>query len=110
MDPDKPRIVNEAHIVLRCSIKLALTLIAAHGFELWSRDITLAFLQSKDKLKRDAYVRPSKGEDVLERIGAPSGPILKAVKPQYGLAESPGYWWQTFGDWHISDLQMKTTA
>ena len=32
-----------------------------------------------------------KGEDILQHIGAPPGSILKEAKPQYGLAESPGY-------------------
>ncbi len=110
IDPDKPRIVNEAPTVMRSSVRLAITLIASHNFQLWSRDITLAFLKSKDELQRDIYVRMPKGENLLEHIGAPPGSILKAVKPQYGLAESPGYWWQTFRHWHVSDLNMSASA
>ena len=49
-------------------------------------------VESTDPLKRDVCVMPSKGELVLQDIGAPPVSILKAVKPQYGLAESPGYW------------------
>jgi len=90
IDPEKPRVVNEAPTVLKSSIRLTLSLIAAYDFTIWSRDITLAFLQSKDALKRTVYVRPPKGENVLAHIGAPPGSILKAIKPQYGLAESPG--------------------
>ena len=55
-------------------------------------------------------MRPPKGEDVLERIDGPPESILKAVKLQYSLAESPSFWWQTFRDWHISDLEMEATA
>ncbi len=109
-DPDKPRVVNEAPTVLKSSVRLMITLIASHNFPLWSRDITLAFLQSKEKLKRDVYVRPPRKENVLTQIGAPPGSILKAIKPQYGLAESPGYWWQTFRDWHLYDLDMKSSS
>ena len=65
---------------------------------LWSRDITLALLQSKGKLKRNVYVRPPKGENILEQIRAPHGSVLKALKPQYRLAESPGYCWQKLRD------------
>lgn len=43
-------------------------------------------------------MRPPKGENVLEKIGARKGSILNAIKPQYSLAKSPGYWWQTFRD------------
>ena len=109
LDPDKPRVVSEAPIVLKSSIRLLLTIISSYRFPVWSRDITLAFFQSKEILKRDVYVRPPEGENVLQQIGAPAGSILKAVKPQYGLAESPGYWRQTFRDWHITDLQMHPT-
>ena len=60
-------------------------------------------VESKDPLKRDVCVMPSKGELILQDIRAPVS-ILKAVKHQYGLAESPGYWELKFRDWHISDL------
>ena len=110
LDPEKPRVVNEAPAVLKSSIRLLLALISSCEFPLWSRDITLAFLQSKDKLKRNVYVRPPKDEKVLEQIGAPYGSVLKALKLQDGLAEYPGYLWQTFRDWHVTDLDMKVTA
>ncbi len=31
---------------------------------------------------------------------------LHALKPIYGLSESPGYWWQTFQHYHIDDSGM----
>ena len=46
----------------------------------------------------------------MNHIGAPPGSILKAIKPRYGLAEPPWYWWQTFRSWHINDLSMKHSA
>ena len=110
LDSEKPRVVNEAPTVLERSIRLLLELISSCKFLLWSRDITLAFLQSKDKLKRNVHVRPPKYENVLEQIGAPLASVLKALKPQYGLAESLGYWWQTFREWHVTGLDMKVTA
>lgn len=110
IDPDKPRIVNEAPTVLRSSIRMIVALAASFGFKLWSRDISQAFIQSDEPLHRTVFVRPPKGENVLEQIGAPPNSILKAIKPQYGLPESPGYWWQTFRRWHEIDLKMKSSA
>ena len=66
IDPEKSRVVNEARTVMRSSIRLALTFIAPHGFDLWPRDITLAFLPSKDELNRDVYAKLPKGENLLE--------------------------------------------
>ena len=38
----------------------------------------------------------SKGENILEILNSECEPLLKSVKPHYGLADAPGYWWQTF--------------
>ncbi len=107
IDPEKPRVVKEAPTVLKSSIRLAIALIAGKGFQIWSRDISQAFLQSEDPLRRTVYIRPPKGEHILERIGAEPGSLLHAIKPQYGLSDAPGYWWQTFRRWHVEDLGMK---
>jgi len=110
VDPDKPRVVCEAPTVLKSSVRLLLSLAATYGFKIWSRDISQAFIQSDEPLRRTVYVKPPKGENVLDQIGAPKGSMLKAIKPQYGLPESPGYWWKTFKRWHENDLGMKPTA
>ncbi len=39
-------------------------------------------------------------------MGMPDKGLLQAIKPLYGLSESPGYCWQTFRNYHISDLDM----
>ncbi len=44
IDTEKPRVVNEAPTVLKSSIRLAIALIAGKGFQIWSRDISQAFL------------------------------------------------------------------
>ncbi len=58
IDPHKPRVVNEAPTVLKSSVRLAVALIASKSFQIWSRDISQAFLQSEDPLRRTVYVRP----------------------------------------------------
>ncbi len=110
VDPFKPRVVNEAPTVLKSSIRLAVSLIPSHGFKTRSRDIPQAFLQIKDPLRRTVYVMPAKGEDLLRRIGAPPGSLLHAIKSQYGLTDTPGYWCQTFRRWHTDGLHMKPSV
>ena len=109
VDPEKPRVVDEALTVTENSVRTTLTAVSSFNFELFARDISLDFLQSKDKLKRDVCARTPKGSNILENFGAPAGSILKSIKPQYFLAESPSYWWQTFRDWHVNDLGMLST-
>ncbi len=108
--PEKPRVVNEALTVLKASIRLAVAFIASKGYPIWCLDISQAFLQREDRLRRTVYVRPPKGERILEQIWAEPGSLLHAIKPQYGFSDAPGYWWQTFRRWHVEDLGMKPSV
>ncbi len=110
IDPDKPRVVNEAPTVLKSSVRLAVALIASKSFQIWSWDISQAFLQSEDPLRRTVYFQPNKGEHILERTGAEPGAILHAIRPQYGLSDALGYLWTTFRRWHAKDLEMQPSV
>ena len=105
LDPEKGKIVNEAPTILRSSTNVILTIAASMNFKIWSRDVKQAFIQSEDSLDRELYVKPPKCPDLLSMINQSSG-LLLAVKPLYGLSESPGYWWKTFKRYHITDLGM----
>ncbi len=61
-------------------------------------------------LKKDFYLRPRNGENIQERLGSTKRSILNAIKLQHSLGESPEYRWQTFRDWHVSDLNMQASA
>ncbi len=50
--PEEPRVVKEAPTVIKYSIRLAVAIIAGTGYQIWSRDISQAFLQSEDPLRR----------------------------------------------------------
>ncbi len=106
-DPEKGRIVNEAPTVTRSSVRLIIALSKILRFKLWTRDVTQTFLQSKDALKRDMYIRAPRGQNVMEMLGSNKPYFLKAEKPLYGLCESPGNWWATFRDHHIKTLGTK---
>ncbi len=61
------------------------------GFKIWSRDVKQAFFQSDLDLARELYVRLPKESPVLSMVGMPEKGLLQAIKPLYGLSESPGY-------------------
>ena len=105
LDPEKGKIVNEAPTILRSSTRLILTIAATLNFEIWSRDVKQAFIQSEDTLQRELYVKPPKRPEFLSMINQPPG-LLQAVKPLYGLSESPDNWWQTFKRYHVTTLEM----
>lgn len=106
-DPDKGRIVNEAPTVSRFSVRLVVALSRMLDYPLWSRDVTQAFVQSKDNLKRELYMRVPKRQNVLETIRDPPHSVLKAIKTLYGLPESPTYWWTTFSSFYSKELGME---
>ena len=56
-------------------------------------------------MHRELFVKPPKRPDLLSMINQPRG-LLQAIKPLYGLSESPGYWWQTFKRYHVTNLEM----
>ena len=70
-----------------------------------SQDVKQAFIQSEDTLDGELYVKPPKRPDLLSIINQPPG-LLQALKQLYGLFESPGYRWQTFKRYHVSNVEM----
>lgn len=109
-DPEKKSVVTEAPTVLRSSIRLILTLSAIYDFELWTRDVKQAFVQSAFPLDRMLFIKPPKNPDLMSMVDHLPDTYLHALKPIYGLTESPGFWWQTFKQYHIDDLGMKQTT
>ncbi len=91
--------------VSRSSVKFILRICASFGFKLLSRDVKQAFIQSKFPLDRPLYIKPPLNPDLMRMINQPTAMYLHALKPIYGLTESPVYWWQTFNLCHIDDLR-----
>ena len=57
-----------------------------------SRDVRQAFVQSDSPLCRDLHIKPPVKPGVMSMINQPRDGFLHALKPVYGLTESPGYW------------------
>lgn len=67
--------------------------------DLYTRDITQAYTQSKTLLNREIYVRPRNG-------WAEKGTLWKVILPLYGLAETGTHWFQTYHQHHENRLGM----
>jgi hypothetical protein len=90
----------------RLLLSLGASLIATYKMHCELRDITQAYVQSKDKLLRTLYARPPKElQDTF-----PPGTILRVVRPLYGAAESGLYWFKTYHNHHKDKLKMKTSS
>jgi Reverse transcriptase (RNA-dependent DNA polymerase) len=75
-------------------------LAAIFGFNLFSTDVTQAYLQSAEKLLRDVYIKPTK------ELSMEPGQLLKLLRPLYGLADSGDYWGRTLSNHLREDLGM----
>ncbi len=62
IDPNKPRVVNEAPTDQKSFIRLAIALITSYGFHTLSREIYQAFLQREGPLRSTVYARQTKGK------------------------------------------------
>lgn len=109
-DQGKEEILTQSPTIQRMSQRLLLALAASlrvsHDMHLELRDITQAYVQSKDKLSRTLYARPPKELKAF----FPPGTILQIVRPLYGAAESGLYWFKTYHDHHVEKLEMETST
>ncbi len=62
------------------------------GFQIWSRDVNQAFVQSDLHLARELYVRLPKEQPLLSMMRMADKGLRQAIKPLCGLSESPVYW------------------
>jgi hypothetical protein len=94
-DAEKKRIVTTAPTVSHASIRILISFAAIKVYPVWTKDMTHAFLQSKDIFSRDLYAMLP-----LELRSVFKGYVLKMLKPLYGTKEAGTYWNAAFsGDW-----------
>ena len=92
---------HDSSTARQSSIRLLVAPVAIMGFDIWTEDISKAYLKSASKLLREVYFRPNR----QLKIFAPY--LLKLLRPLYGLANSDDYWIATFAK-HLEDnLKMK---
>ena len=103
-DRDKNTLVHTATSLRHRSIRIIVALAVILGFKLWTQDVKQAFLQSKQPLAREVYIRPTP-EFLLTREK-----LLKLLKPLYGLPDAGDYWDDTYTDFMKTDQQMVTTT
>lgn len=89
--------------IKRISLRLLLSMSATYRLNLFTRDATKAFVNSKTKLRRPIYMQ-APSEMNLE-----AGKVLKVVKQLYGMPESPMHWFKTYLDYHRTSLSMQQT-
>ena len=102
-DRMKTSLVHDTSTAKQSSVKILVGISAIYGFRIFSIDVTQAYLQSSENLKREIYVKPSREFKLHD------GELLKLRKPLYGLPDSGDYWGRTISDHLTNVLGMKKT-
>ena len=97
-----PTVKRMSHRMILCASALNRT--TRRKKKIYSRDITQAFCQAKHRLSRRIYF-----EGVPE-MGLQPDEVLMATKPLYGIPESPYLWFQTYSDFHITELGLRSST
>lgn len=100
-DKQKHLMVHNSTTLEPQSIRLLLFLARALEFDIWTADVTQAYLQSTDPLLRDIYVTKNNPEFELE-----PHKCLKLLKPLYGLCDAVDLWSSTMDKHHRNVLDM----
>jgi Reverse transcriptase (RNA-dependent DNA polymerase) len=94
--------VHNSPTLRQSSIRLLVCLAACFGFQIFSTDISQAYLQSEDALLRKVYLNPGKEFEL-------SPEHVLQLRPLYGLSDSGDAWAKTFTSHMKSDLGMVST-
>ena len=77
---------------------------AMFGFDVWSSDVKLAYLQSTEPLKRRVLIINPAPQFELE-----PHECFELLKPLYGLCDAGDLWHQTLHRHLVEDLQLEST-
>ena len=110
-DEGKDLVLTQSPTIQRVSQRLIICLAAMlrdNDTELYLRDITQAYVQSKSTLNRDFYIRPP--PELGTELGIARGAILKVIKPLYGVPEAGNHWFATYHKHHTRGLGMEQST
>ena len=97
-DKMKTSLVHDAATSKQYSSRILVGLAAIFGFRLFSTDVTQAYLQSSEPLRRDVFIKPA------SEFGLEENKMLMLIRPLYGLADNGYYWGKTLSSHILEDL------
>lgn len=97
-------IATKSPTISRMWQRVLLALSASYPeYELYLRDISQAYVQSKFNLDRLVYLKPPK------ELGIGKEKVLLLLKPLYGIPESGLHWFVTYVEYHKEKRGMEQT-
>ncbi len=105
-DQNKTLVLTQSFIIQRISQRLIICLAVTFSqtMNLYLRNITQVYVQSRFNLNRDFYVQSS--SKLIELMRIFNDCILKVIKSLYDVSEADNHWFKTYHDHHINKLRM----
>lgn len=100
---ERENAVHRARMVKQSSTLRLPALASIFGFDVYTIDVTQAYLQSAEDLQRKLHIRQ-------ETIDLHAYELLQPIKLICGLTGSGDYWNETISDHQEKDLDMTATA
>ncbi|OXV09105.1 hypothetical protein Egran_03132, partial [Elaphomyces granulatus] len=101
-DDGKREILTQSPTIQRVSQRIVLCIAASTEFDLYLRDVSQAYVQSKTNLNRDVFAKPPK--EIADTF--PPNAIMRIEKPLYGIPEAGTHWFRTYHRHHSDKLFM----
>ncbi|POS88265.1 hypothetical protein EPUL_000613 [Erysiphe pulchra] len=99
------QVLTQSSTLQRVSQRILLSFsVSLKNHNLYLRDITQAYVQSRTQLIRDFYIKPS-----IE-LGLKKDTLLKVVKPLYGIPEAGNHWFNAYHKLHKEGLNMSPST
>ena len=98
-------VVHNLSALRQSSTKILVSTSAVLGFRVFSHDVNQAYLQSKDKLSREVFVRPRARD--ARYFGVHDDEGLEVLLPLHGLPDAGDYWDVTVLDHVGNELGME---
>lgn len=102
-DRDKHSIVHNSSTLRHYSIRMIMALATILGFDIWSADVTQAYLRAVCRLQRKVFTCP-------EVLDLSPEELIQIILPMYGLTESGDYWHETLHYHHMSNLRIRQST
>lgn len=104
LDQGATGIATRSPTITRWTQRLGISLAAMRSdCDAFSRDITQAYVQSGENLRRDIYIEPQ------PEMGLGPDKVVQAVKPLYSVPESGLFWYETYHKHHKETLGMSSS-
>lgn len=65
-DKEKGLLVNTVNHIRQNSVRLIVTNAETNGFKLWAKDVSQAYIQADEQVRRNVYVNPLRNSNPTE--------------------------------------------